>query len=943
VVRYLLVTATVTLLFLSVTGAAAFADFGVSAFRAPSENRDGSTDTQAADHPYQSTTSFTLHQTTNASGTPIPDQNVKDVVVNLPAGFVGNSNALPKCAQAQFTELACPPDTQVGIATVNPPAGLTQALFNLAPKAGVPAQFGFLFFGVPIVLNATVRTGADYGVTVTVPNTPETIPVFGTTLTFWGVPAESSHDPLRGTDLSCFGDPYEPANCTGGESHSSVVAAAFLTNPSTCEAGPLVTTISADSWQQPGGFTPPTPFAAEESDGTPVRQQGCERVPFEPSLSLAPTTTQADAPSGDQAVDLRIPQSANPSGLAQAQLKDAVVSTPLGVTLNPGAADGLQACGDAQFALHASSAGSCPSSSAVGTVKIVTPLLEAPLEGKVFVGVPECAPCTPTDVQQGRLLRLFVQAQGSGVVVKSVGTATADPTTGQLTVTFKELPQQPFSDLRLTFKGGQRAAFINPLACGNATVNSSLTPWSGTAPVSPSASFAVDWDGAGGACPATLPFAPSFSAGTTNPQAGAFSTFTATFSRPDRNQVLNAVSVRVPPGLLGMLSSVPLCGEQQAAAGICSAASRIATAKVAAGTGSHPYWFSGPVYLTTGYKGAPFGLSIAVPAVAGPFNLGTVVTRAAVSVDPNTAQITITSDPFPQIIDGIRTHIQTVNVTVDRQNFTFNPTNCTPRTVGARITSVEGAGVDGVSSFQAANCATLPFGPRLSASVEGRASKAGGASLDVKVGSRGGPQQGGGEANIGSVKVDLPKQLPSRLTTLQKACVDAVFEANPARCPAASDVGSATAATPVLAHPLSGPAYLVSHGGAAFPDLEIVLQGEGVTIILDGNTDIKKGITSSTFKAVPDAPISSFELKLPTGYNSVLTSNVPQAKRFSLCGQTLNMPTAITGQNGAVVKQTTKIAVGGCPKVKQAKKKAKAKKAKKATRARGAAENGRKA
>jgi hypothetical protein len=297
-----------------------------------------------------------------------------------------------------------------------------------------------------------------------------------------------------------------------------------------------------------------------------------------------------------------------------------------------------------------------------------------------------------------------------------------------------------------------------------------------------------------------------------------------------------------------------------------------------------------------------------------------VIVRAAIHVDPKTSALTVTSDPLPQIIDGVPLRVQTVNVTIDRSGFIFNPTNCSQQHVTATIAAAQGASASVSSPFAAATCENLPFKPKFSASTAGKASKAGGASLDVKVTSKGGPQSGGGEANIKAVKVDLPKQLPSRLTTLQKACTASVFEANPASCPKESDVGSATASTPVLAHPLIGPAYLVSHGGAAFPDLEIILQGEGITLILDGSTDIKKGITSSTFKSVPDAPISSFELKLPTGKYSVLGTNLPQSAHYSLCKQTLAMPTAFVGQNGAEIHESTPIVVSGCPKSKRAKK-----------------------
>jgi hypothetical protein len=867
------------------------AEIGIVSFDgAVNADSIGTPFTQAGGHPYSATTTFMFTQ----AGTGLPTESVKDIEVDLPPGFIGDPLATPRCTQEAFVAERCPRGSQIGMVTIFISGGFNPTLpvFNLVPPSNEPAQFGFVALTIPIHIDARVRPGSDYGVTVSLNDTSQGLPLVGSSLTFWGVPDDPSHEADRGGPTDA---PPRP----------------FLSNPTLCN-GPLTTTMRASSWQHPDQFATAS-FVTHDNllPPTPIGPTGCTGLPFDPSISLVPDTRQADAPSGTQAIELKIPQSENPAGLATAHLKEAVVSAPLGVTLNPGAADGLQACSDQQIALGSAAPGSCPNGSVVGTVKVVTPLLEAPLEGQVFVGAPECGPCSETDAQAGKLLRLFIQVQGSGVVIKAAGTATTDPVTGQLTVRFKELPQQPFSDLLLTLKGGQRAVFINPLTCGPATLNASLTPWSGTAPAGPSSAFTVDWDGAGGACPSTLPFSPSFAAGTVTPQAGGFSAFTTTISRPDRNQVLNAISVQMPPGLLGMLSSVPRCGEPQAAQGSCPAASKIATATVAAGTGGHPFWLSGPVYLTGGYKGAPFGLSVAVPAVAGPFNLGTVVVRAAVNVDPHTAQVTVTSDPLPQIIDGIKTHIQTVNVTVDREHFMFNPTNCSPLSVAGTITSVQGATTAVSSHFQAANCAALPFKPKLTALTQAKYSKAGGESLHVKVVS------GSGQANIAKVRVLLPKLLPSRLTTLQKACPQATFNANPASCPAASVVGTATAVTPVLAHPLNGPAYLVSHGGAAFPDLVVVLRGEGITLYLDGNTDIKHGITSSTFNSVPDAPISTFDLVLPQGPHSALAAN------GNLCKTALSMPTTITGQNGAQVKQTTRIAVSGCPR---AKPKAKAKK-----------------
>jgi hypothetical protein len=408
-------------------------------------------------------------------------------------------------------------------------------------------------------------------------------------------------------------------------------------------------------------------------------------------------------------------------------------------------------------------------------------------------------------------------------------------------------------------------------------------------------------------------------------------------SRHDREGDLSAVRIQTPPGLLGLLSRVSLCGEPQAAQGTCGAGSLIGHVQAAAGAGSHPFWVSGQVFLTGPYKGAPFGLSVVVPAVAGPFSLGTIIVRAAIHVDPNTAALTIVSDPWPQILDGTPLRVQRVNVSIDKPGFMFNPTNCQEQQITGSITSAQGTSVGVSSPFGLSGCTTLPFHPVFSVSTQAKTSKQGGASLTVRASF---PK--GAQANIHSVAVVLPKQLPARLTTIQQACPEATFAANPASCPAGSDIGVGTATTPVLANPVSGPAYLVSHGGAAFPDVVVILQGEGITIDLVGSVDIKKQITSSDFAMVPDAPISSFQLTLPEGPHSGLAAVVPAKAKGSLCGQSLTMPFTTTGQNGAVVKQTAKIAVTGCPKPK---KKKKAKKAKKHTqRAHGSkGEHGKKA
>jgi hypothetical protein len=441
-----------------------------------------------------------------------------------------------------------------------------------------------------------------------------------------------------------------------------------------------------------------------------------------------------------------------------------------------------------------------------------------------------------------------------------------------------------------------------------------MTPWSTGSPaaVAPSA-FNITSGPGGGPCPSSpLPFSPSLHAGSTNNRAGAFSPFTLTINRPDGQQALQGLTLHLPTGLAGVLASVTPCPESQASKDECGPQSLIGHSTASSGLGPEPFTLSGRVYLTGPYKGAtlpagtpaaPFGLEVVTPAVAGPFNLGDVTVRSRIDVDPGTAAVTVTSDPFPTILKGVPVQLKQINVTTDRPNFQFNPTNCAPLSITATLSGAEGASLPVPYPFKVTNCSALPFAPTFEASTEAHTSKANGASLRVRVTSA-----GLGTSSIGKTKVTLPIALPSRLTTIQKACVDKVFEANPDSCPDGSNIGTAVIHTPVFNNPLQGPAYLVSHGNAAFPDVEFVLRGEGLTIILDGKTDIKKGITTSSFESLPDAPFSEFVTVLPEGPHSALGAN------GDLCSKPLIMPTVITSQSGTVINQQTRIKVSGCPR-----------------------------
>ncbi len=566
----------------------------------------------------------------------------------------------------------------------------------------------------------------------------------------------------------------------------------------------------------------------------------------------------------------------------------------------------------------------------MGTVEVVTPLLEHPLDGSVYLAQPDDVGSAPGPNPFDSLIALYLVAEGNGVLIKLPGHvelggemgAGSGLQPGQVRATFGEdpltdqfLPQLPFSELKMSFFGGPRGALATPSQCGTYTTTSQLTPYSSSSPATPSSEFAVSAGCGGG-------FNPSFTAGTSSNQAGGFSPFSVVFSRNDDEQDLSGITVHMPPGLLGKIANVPQCPEPQAQAGSCPESSKIGDVSVATGVGPQPYWITGGrAYLTGPYGGAPYGLSIVVPTEAGPFNLGPEVVRAAIFVDPSTAALTIVSTPLPTIKDGVPFQIKEVVVNADRENFVFNPTSCEQLHVEATIAGTPPLGsaeaprsVQVSSPFAVAGCRNLPFKPSFSASTQAHAHRLTGASLTVKV------AQKPGEANIRKVDLQLPTKLPARLATLRKACTEAQFAANPAGCPPESVIGEGSAVTPVLNVPLTGPAYIVSHGGAAYPDVVFVLQGAGVRIDLTGGTQIKKDFTFSRFETVPDAPISSFEARLPEGPHSVLTSNLPGKAHEDFCGLGMTMPTTITAQNGAQVTQLTKVTVSGCPKKRTQKK-----------------------
>jgi hypothetical protein len=918
------------------------APFGFAGFRFDIDGADGRPDTLAGDHPYELTTNIGLDSAFRSIGPqgdelgiPTSVQDVRDVVTDLPLGFVGSTLAAPECRLEQLSsESRCPADTIVGHIRTEPVgnASADSPIYNMVPELGVPAELGYYdtLKSTHVFYVHVVPTPSGYVLQTINKEVPE-VDLDRISVTFYGDPSKRDAATVCGA-----GEEEKEVTC---RKELEVTQVPFFTNPTACTGQPLVATIYMDSWEDPGSYNADgTPNVADGKWASATSQSppmtGCNLLQFPAELHAQPTTHEADKPSGLE-FELKVPQNETLGAPGTPTLKKIVTTLPEGMTVDPSAGDGLAACSEAQIGWLGGSRlnfdaapPQCPEASKIGSLELETPLVPHKFEGEMFLA-------SQNENPFGATLAAYVVVHDpiTGVLIKIPGEFIANPSTGQLTAIFDENPNLPFSDLKLHFFGGPRAELATPENCGTYTTTVELFPYSypdSGPPTTPSDSFLVNE-----ACPGG--FAPKFTALSTNVEAGAYTPFDVSFSRSDADQELTGLTATLPPGLLGKITGIPLCTEAQiqaaeAGTGGCPESSRVGSVQTGVGPGPDPLFVSGKAYLTGPYNGGPYGLAVIVPAIAGPYNFGTVVVRQSLRIDPRTAQVTDVSDPFPTIIDGIPLRLRRVDLAIDRPEFTFNPTSCAKQSVTDTITgsplgaprtmrgdvgyaTQTGASSSSSTPFQVTDCAALHFAPKFAASTKARASRLKGASLSVKLSYPRAPW--GSQAGIHSVKVSLPKALPSRLSTLQKACTARQFDANPSGCPAASVVGHAVVYTPVLPAPLAGPAYFVSNGSEAFPNLIMVLQGNNVTVQLVGDTFIsKKGVTTSTFKSVPDVPFSTFELTLGQGRYSALAANLPTGASGSFCGRKLEMPTEFVAQNGAVIKKTTRIAVTGCPKRK---------------------------
>jgi hypothetical protein len=910
---------------------------GAAGFSGITTNADGSPATQAGSHPYQ--LSIDLGFPTEVSEkTLAATGKAKDVVANLPRGVLVNPEATPvRCTEAQLESIdhpggePCPAASQVGTITTQTDLSggifpITAPLFNMVPPPGTPAEFAFEplnAIGIYVHLFGGVRSDGDYGLFST---TREIVarpvdPVLGVKATLWGNPSDPSHDHLRGacspaTGTVQFSCPTERLDT------------AFLTMPSSCTE-PQLTSASADSWEEPGVFHE-RGFAGPAIDG-------CNALEFEPTISAKPTTDVADSPSGLD-FDLHQPQNQHYEGLATANLKDATVTLPAGLSVNPSGANGLGACGPAQIGLTTAVGQaapvhfdkrpqSCPDAAKIGSLQVRTPLLADPLPGTIYIA-------KPYDNPFASLLAIYlvIEDEQTGIVAKLAGKVEPDPANGQLTTRFTENPELPLEDVALHLFGGARAALKTPSPCGEYATVSELVPWSTPegANAQPSDSFQTTTAPGGGPCPASeaaSPNQPAFTAGTLSPAAGAYSPFVLKLSREDGSQRLTAIDTTLPSGLLGKLAGISYCSEPQLAQAksreapekgaleqsdpSCPSSSEVGTVTVGAGAGISPYYVTGHAYLAGPYRGAPLSLAIVTPAVAGPYDLGAVMVRTALYVDPESARIHAVSDPFPTILDGIPLDLRSVALRMDRPSFTLNPTSCDPMRVTGSATSALGQSAALSAPFQVGGCAALKFAPQLKLSLKGGTKRNRNPALKAIL-----TYPGGSSANIASAQVTLPHSEFLDQSHIGTVCTRVQFAAR--SCPRASIYGYARATTPLLDNPVQGPVYLRSSVNP-LPDLVADLNGQ-IQVVLAGRVDTGKGRgIRNTFEALPDAPVSRFVLEMRGGRRGLLVNSE------NICRKPQRAIADFTAQNGKVL-DTKPLIANSCKSKAKKHKKHKAKK-----------------
>ncbi len=848
--------------------------------------------TQAGGHPNIETLIWVGNRYTQHIPPPSCDcQDARDVNVEMPPGVIGNPHATPTCDAEDFATENCPPETQVGTATISvnsePPGtagfGLI-AVYNLEPHPGEAGLIGmtFPFLHFPIFQSINSRTESDYGLDVDTVNITHLLPLSFVEEKLWGVPASPENDLERfptGWDSFLEGqNPPTPSNAP---------EKAFISNPTTCDQQNLTASVQISSYDK-GQTSASTAYPPTT---------GCDQLTFNPSLYAQPTGTATDTPSGLD-VDLKVPQQSSPKVASPSEIRGTTVALPQGFTINPNAADGKTSCSDTEASIGTREESHCPEESKVGTLTVDSSALPGPIPGYIYLGTP----------LPGDRYRLVLSANGFNVHVKLSGSAIVDEQTGQVTVSFQDLPQTPFSEFNMHFFGSERGLLATPTQCGTYGVSSTFTPWDAGISEQTSTQFFTLGTGPGGSpCPSAVrPFSPTFHGGVADRTAGKHSPFSVTLDRADGEQTMSGLDVSTPPGFSATLAGATYCpdstlaavsasgsGLAELASPSCPASSKIGVSSTGAGAGDHPVNLPGSVYLAGPYKGAPLSLAVVTPAVSGPYDLGDVVVRAAIDVDPTSAQLTAVSDPLPQIVGGIPLRLRQILIDLNRPDFTVNPTNCDHFSLGAKVFGDQGGEASPSVPFQAANCSELPFGPNLDLQLRGGNKRTQNPALTATLTAK------PGESNIAKTVVTMPPALILDNAHIGDPCTKVQFAAQ--NCPADSVMGTARAESPLLEKPLEGTVYLATGYGHKLPDVLAALKGQ-VDVNLDGVVSSKNGGLRTSFETIPDVPVTNFKLSLVGGKHGLLQTSVE-----NLCTTTRRATVEMTGQNNRRANARPKI------------------------------------
>jgi hypothetical protein len=887
---------------LPLTVSATPAKTGIQTFAAGAYDENGTPDVGAGDHPYTASAAIFANTKRSPKGIVIPAGDPRDILVDLPPGFLGNPIAAPQCPEST-EDIDCSLETMVGISTIFIQEfgtdGTPLSVFNTEAPTGYPAKFRFnAFRQVPLAAVGDLRSDGDYGLTVGSLNTPQLAQVYGTFFSFWGAPADPSHDSSRCIFIAIS------VGCIPSDAPNT----AFLTNATNCaeqaQAAPI-TFLRMNSWQEPGLFD------EQQAEIPPVT--GCENLRFEADFKFEPSDTKSDSPAAFR-TELTVPSEGltDPSKRTTPEIKDAVVKLPEGVVLNASGADGLQSCSLDQIGFRGKSfpmpnpirfnrdAQTCPEASKIGTGELKTALLEEPLKGALYLA----AQGDGNPFGSLFAIYLVIEDPRHGIFIKLPGRVDPDPATGQMTVTFENLPQVPFSRLTLDLKGGDRSALASPTTCGNYTTTATNTPWSAPESGPPTVSangFEINQGPNGTPCaktPAERPFDIAWSAGAQSVQAGASAPFTFNITRPDGSQELSSLELNTPSGVSASLKGIPYCseaqiaqaqastGKQELANPACPATSQVGTLQTGAGSGPSPFYVDGKIYLAGPYKGAPVSVVAVTPAVAGPFDLGNVVVRSAININRSTAQVSAKTDPIPQILKGVSLRIRDVRIKLDHKDWTINPTSCDASSVNLKATGNSGATAERSTRFQVGGCQSLGFGPHLKGHLKGGTKRGAHPAFTAEV------NFPAGQANTKDVQVALPHSEFLDQAHINTICTRVQAAAN--ACPQGSIYGFAEAESPLIDGKLTGPVFLKS-SSHQLPDLAIALKGpanQPVEVEFQGRIDSVHAQIRNTIEGLPDVPVTKFVLRMKGGKKGLLVNS-----RNLCASKVTKMTVKMTGQN----------------------------------------------